>query len=312
MSYSTAISQQHHTSAADSSAVTSAAVEASYTPQASPQEEQPRQNTYKNNRQDNRLKIVREEGSTLLQDSIANDTAQQPRQVIVISPEHKPHTPTMRQTTDGDISWLIMALLLLMVTIGLKFRRSSRFLTLLLRNLTDTRQRNNMFDETVRESSFMFLLNTTFLVSAGVILYYSVMPQAPLYPAILISISVALAYGFIIWLMYWIWGSIFTTANYTRIWLRGHLSTQAILGLILILPAILCALYPTWASALAYTALGIFILAKIIFIRKGAVIFLHSGTSVILFFYYLCALEIVPLISAYHIVCALCSGVAAE
>ena len=56
---------------------------------------------------------------------------------------------------------------------------------------------------------------------------------------------------------------------------------------------------PPIAPEVAWVAAGVFLVAKMLFIFKGARIFLHGFSSIMLFFYYLCSLEIVPLVLVY-------------
>ena len=84
-------------------------------------------------------------------------------------PLHKPE-PRQADTRQGA-SWLLLALLVLLVAIGLKFRKSAKYIFLLGKEITNTRRRHNVFDDTVRESSFLLLLNTVTLLSEGLLLY---------------------------------------------------------------------------------------------------------------------------------------------
>ncbi|MDE5870106.1 MAG: DUF4271 domain-containing protein, partial [Muribaculaceae bacterium] len=62
-----------------------------------------------------------------------------------------------------------------------------------------------------------------------------------------------------------------------------------------------------WTVGLLEIAAGVFILGKIMFIYKGFRIFFNQISSWMLFLYYLCSVEIVPLILTYFATLQLCS-----
>lgn len=243
---------------------------------------------------------------SLTVDSLTPDTLA--HTAIIVSPTEHLHTPEPRTPNSTYTeSWLLLALLVLLVTIGFKFRNSTHYLSLLAREITNTRRRNNMFDDTVRETSFLLLLNIAALLSGGLLLYmYQSGGTAISLPGALAGMGIGLAYGLFMWIAYIITGRIFTDTATARIWLRGHNSAQGLLGLLLLPTALAAIADPSLSPQLALAAIILFGTAKLIFICKGARIFLNSLTSVVLFFYYLCSLEMVPLILAYAAARHLC------
>lgn len=199
----------------------------------------------------------------------------------------------------GD-SWLMIGLLILMVAIGLKFRNSSKFIASLLRETTNTRRRHNVFDDTVRESSFLLLLNVVALLSGGLLLYLALTAGTqPELPAALATMGVTLLYGLFIWVAYCVTGWIFSDSDTMHLWVRGHTAAQGLLSILLLPLALASVVDPPIAPEVAWVAAGVFLVAKMLFIFKGARIFLHGFSSIMLFFYYLCSLEIVPLVLVY-------------
>ncbi len=73
----------------------------------------------------------------------------------------------------GASSWVTGGLLLLFCVVALRFRNNYRYMVGLLRDLTEVRERHNMFDDTVRETSLLVLLNLLQAGCAGVVLAYA-------------------------------------------------------------------------------------------------------------------------------------------
>ena len=249
---------------------------------------------------------------SLATDSLAKDSTDSLHSALVFIPADTYHESEPRHSNGLQTSsWLLMALLVLLVAIGLKFRRSTGYIVMLARDVTNTRRRNNMFDDTVRESSFLLLLNIVTLLSGGMLLYLVLSAGTT---AVLSDagqcMGVALAYGLFMYGAYYLWGSIFTDHTALEVWVCGHTAAQGLLGFIL-LPLSLAAIAdPIIAPELAYTGLGFFAVSKLVFIFKGARIFLNGPASVVVFFYYLCNLEMVPLILAYAAAVSLCQSAA--
>ena len=244
---------------------------------------------------------------TLSADSIAADTltADSVHPALILQPHDVPHHAAPREASHAG-SWLLLALIALMVAVGLKFRNSTNYISLLARDLTNTRRRNNLFDDTVRETSFLMLLNLVSLLSGGLLLYlYIRRGQSTEVTGAAMVMGLSVAYGIFLWICYTIAGWTFTDRTSMHIWRRGHSAAQALLGLAL-LPLSLVAVADTQlVIPLCIAAAILFLIAKIIFIYKGLRIFIDGFASIVLFFYYLCGLEIVPLILAYLAACHL-------
>ena len=65
--------------------------------------------------------------------------------------------------------------------------------------------------------------------------------------------------------------------------------------------------YPKWDVPVLLIAAGVFVIGKIVFLYKGFRIFFTQISSWLLFLYYLCSLEIVPLILTYLGAVTLCT-----
>lgn len=105
---------------------------------------------------------------TVLADSVASDTTY----VIVVNPAEPAETLPAKVSDGGvEMSWIIGGLMLLFVVAAIRFSRNSKYLAAMFRDATEIRERRNVFDDTVRETSFMVLLNLLWCVSGGILLY---------------------------------------------------------------------------------------------------------------------------------------------
>ena len=236
-------------------------------------------------------------------DSIASAAAAGPRPHYGIVLE-RPALPEVRTTGEGSnaLSWLFTALILIFVTACVRYRKNTRFFSLMIHDVVNVRERHNAFDDTLRETSFLWLLNLLWCGAAGVLLYGFVSP-APLQGFsvghIALCIALAAAYTIFLTIAYSAIGNIFSDSGKAAMWVKGYLSTQAMEAILLFPIALLLLCLPELSGPLLTAGLIIFIFAKILFIYKGFCIFFTHFASWVLFLYYLCSLEIVPVILTY-------------
>ncbi|MDE7160810.1 MAG: DUF4271 domain-containing protein [Muribaculaceae bacterium] len=224
--------------------------------------------------------------------------------ILIEAPAPPPPSPPA--VGAGGSSWVTGGLLLLFCIVALRFRNNYRYIVGLIRDLTEVRERHNMFDDTVRETSFLVLLNLLQGGCAGVVLAYALFDApSPLQTAL--CTGACLVYTLVMWMAYSIVGNVFSDRVHTRMWVRGFISSQGLLSLPLLPVALLCLCYPGEAHTLILTGLGCLICAKLVFIWKGFRIFFTQISSWVLFLYYLCSLEIVPLILTAVGAMAVCS-----
>ena len=258
---------------------------------------------------------------TVAVDTVAADTVPAREKVFGVTLE-MPERPTVERAVKNDgLSWILGGMFILFFTIGLRFRNNQKYVTSLLRNLVEVRVRQNVFDETVRETSFLILLNLLWSCSAGIILCRLIahtvgnnpiwsfgIPALTTSPSLCMAIcmGVMIVYTCFMALCYLMVGSVFSDLVKAKMWLKGFAASQGLLSILYFPLAMLLLFYPEWADILFWTALCTFLLAKIIFIWKGFRIFFTQFSSWVLFLYYLCSLEIVPLILTYWVACFLC------
>lgn len=228
-----------------------------------------------------------------------------------------------REKYFGTESWVIAGLLILLVAVCLRVQANRKYLVALLTDITDVRERHNVFDDTVRESFLLVMLNVLWSCCAGILLYGGISEYSGIHlpgggESILQGVAggglymavcggVALVYTAIMTFAYWIVGNVFSDRAHTAVWIKGFLAEQG-LSVILLLPLSLLMLsYPEWTPTIEIIAIIVFIIGKIVFIWKGFRIFFIQMRSWLIFLYYLCSLEIVPLVLTIILAMELCS-----
>ena len=235
-----------------------------------------------------------------------------------------PEVPKVKESNSRNMgmSFILAGLFLLFCILGLRFRNNSKYISALLHNLVDVRERSNVFDETVRETAFIVLLNLLWSCSAGIVLCallaYTIpadptasfgLPALTAKPALCTAVCMGLMvlYTCGMALAYLTVGTVFYDALHAKMWLKGFCASQGLLAIVFFPLAQLLLYCPQWWQELLWTALGSFLITKFVFIWKGFRIFFTQFSSWVLFLYYLCSLEIVPLILTYWAACQLCS-----
>ena len=234
------------------------------------------------------------------------------RKAIVIGPAAGSAAPPRaipRAADAGAASWLILGLVGLFMLIALRYRRHFKFTGRLVYDLASVKRRRNMFDDTVRETIFGIMLNVLCIVSVGLLLSaglsytgYAPAPAAGYLPESL-GICLLLTAGYYLCqlIAYLIIGRVFVSRSSTKIWIRGFTAGQSLLGIVLFPLAMLSVFYPAGMSVLLILSLSAYLSARLLFIFKGARIFSQQKCSYILFLYYLCSIEIVPVLLIWNI-----------
>lgn len=236
--------------------------------------------------------------------------------IVLQAPEPVAPAP---QARPDNLSWVYLTLALLFCVIGFRLHNNSRCWGATLNDLLDTRERHNVFDETARETSFLVLMNIVWCASAGVLLWESVQlltPDIPWFsfsitgdPALGIAICAGMcaAYNAVMLLAYWVVGNVFTDTAQTGSWVRGAAAANALEAVAFFPLALMVLVWPQWTPILLICAASVLSLGKILFIFKGFRIFFSGFASLLLFLYYLCSLEIVPLLLTYVLTLEVCT-----
>lgn len=220
-------------------------------------------------------------------------------------------------------SWVLMVLLALFVCVCVRIKSNAGYLKALLSSLTDVRERHNAFDDTVRETSLLVMLNALWSCCAGVALYHTLLyvvqgqpewnsfglPALTQSPTLCTAVcmGVAALYTVGMTVAYYTVGCVFTDALHARMWVKGFVAEQALSAAVLLPTALALEGYPEYSCPLLIIAGITFVCGKIVFIWKGFRIFFTQISSWVLFLYYLCSLEVVPLILTFLLAMQLCA-----
>ncbi len=220
------------------------------------------------------------------------------------------------------LSWIYVILFSAFFLTCIRVRGNFKFIGSFFRDLVVVKERENLFDVTVRETSFIFFLLLLSGCSLGVLLSLAVPifgghflsnPDLPTFglaaegqfiPAITCMGLVCVYIG-AMWACYIVVGKVFTDTLHTWLWVRGFTSGTG-LGAAVFFPLALAALaYPTHTREIILVAFAMLILVKFLFIIKGFRIFFTESSLWVVFLYYLCSLEIVPLVITFGLACSL-------
>ena len=248
---------------------------------------------------------------TSASDSIAETdslvVAPEPVYGIVLTPPEPLPELSFRNDNNEGISFILSALFLLFLLIALRFHNNIKYAVSIFRNLIETRTRQNIFDDTVRETSLIVLLNILWCASAGLIgysVFRFLFPEELLFSASVIGMlwgmAIAVVYSLFMWWAYSAVGWVFSDKTHAALWVKGFSASQALMTLPFFIFALLGICRPEAAPGVGIAAATVFIFAKLVFIWKGYRIFFNQFSSWVLFLCYLCSLEIVPLILCYR------------
>ena len=183
-----------------------------------------------------------------LPDSLMTDSIAEPVYGLVIENPIVREPAPERDSEEIGISFVWLLLVGLFCAVSLKFKNNARYLKAVISDLTEVRTRQNAFDETVKETSFLILLNVLWVCSIGVLLWQAIMLDVghaapwesfsiPDRPALGIAICVATTgvYALLMAIGYWIIGFVFADRERAGMWLKGSGASQG-LEVILLLP----------------------------------------------------------------------------
>lgn len=246
--------------------------------------------------------------------SLSQDTAivEESHPAIVLIDYPRGRDVAHRSESATGMSWVILLFVVVFLLSCLNYKNNFKYIKSIVSDLTDVRSRNNMFDDTVRESTFLTMLNVMCVISVALLSYTAVMLANPAFSDLsfvstIASIGgIAISYYLFQYAMYWAFGNIFGDVSKTSSWIKGFASSQGLLGVILFPLSLISFFYADIAQTVCIVAFILFVLARFVFIFKGFRIFFAQISSWLLFLYYLCSVEIIPMIFAYLLVVKVC------
>ena len=227
---------------------------------------------------------------------------------LLLTPPEEIEPAPQRPEGNTGVSFILSGLFLILLVIALRYRNNVKYVVTMVRNLVETRTRQNVFDDTVRETSLIVLLNILLFGSAGIVMwvvyqFYNPESVATVSKPVgmLIAMALAAVYSLFMWMSYICVGWVFSDRSHAMLWVRGYAAGQALIAPIIFLTALVGLCRPETSLEVGIVSAAVFILAKLAFIWKGYRIFFNQFSSWVLFLCYLCSLEIVPLILCYRI-----------
>ena len=236
------------------------------------------------------------------------ETAPEPIYGIILTPPPHEESAPVRQQDNLGVSFILCGIFLLFLIIALRFHNNIKYAVKMFRNLVETRARQNIFDDTVRETSLIVLLNILWCICAGIIgfcVFQYLYPQSVTAQfqsiGMLWGMAIAVVYSLFMWWTYTGVGWVFSDKTHAEMWVKGFSASQALMAPAFFLTALLGICRPDTAIGVGIASAAVFILVKLVFIWKGYRIFFSQFSSWVLFLCYLCSLEIVPLILCYRL-----------
>lgn len=210
--------------------------------------------------------------------------------------------PTPRSNRIANDSGVLVLLTATLMLVAFNFKHCYRLFKVLGQELVSVRRRNNVFDDTTtNETRVLLVLLLQLWVCEGLIGYTWLTQEGYLgggaqLMAVGMMVGVAMLFFLFQLVAYRVVGYVFTDHVGAVQWVKGYDASQAFLGITLLVPALVTLFYPMWLTPMLWVALGLYILARILFIIKGFRIFYENIGSLFYFILYLCALEITPVV----------------
>ena len=110
-------------------------------------------------------------------DTVAADTVVTHKAIMLTYP-HPNRPPEPAPQTFG-FSAVVLLLILVFTAVCLRFRNNVKYVKAIIDDLVEVRLRHNIFDDTVRETSFLVMLNALWSLSAGIIVYAAIPVLSP-------------------------------------------------------------------------------------------------------------------------------------
>lgn len=204
-----------------------------------------------------------------------------------------------REQLPGYDSGVMCMLLAVFLFICANYRYYSSFIKSFTQDMIGQRTRKNAFDDrhTVSETRVLISLILLVCLCEGILIYSYFAGKG-----INVTASAGVAVAAAAALIYYVWqtlaynciGYLFGTPDNRTSLLRSFNATQSLLGPLLAVTAMPALFYPEFSTALCATGATLYVVARLLFIYKGFIIFYNNFLSLIYFILYLCAVEIIP------------------
>lgn len=214
-----------------------------------------------------------------------------------------------RNMSVGSSDILALLLVFSFLLVASAYRDGHKLLFQMVRYLFDVKERVSIFvDSTMNESRLRFSLLIQTFILEGIVIYCAYSNYSPAiaesHLPLVVGGGIVAVFLFYLsqFLVYQLLGYVFSDRLSVRLWIESFVSVNSLLGIVLY-PIVLSILYLPYSITFNLILVAIcYILSRIIFIYKGAKIFLRDSYGLVYFILYLCTLEIAPLL-------LLCQGV---
>jgi len=214
--------------------------------------------------------------------------------------------PEQRTLLPGYDSGVLCLLIGVFMILAANFRHYSTFVKNFSYDLWSVRRTDNTFTvRTVSETGIQASIVLVACLCEGIIINAALTAaglSTPLstFPEIASLTVLALLYYLWQLMAYRIVGYVFADKLTARQWLKGFNASCALLGMMLVVPAIVVLFNPGLTSLVAGLGILCYLVARLIFIFKGFRLFYDNFGSLIYFILYLCTLETVPLVLIFR------------
>lgn len=187
-------------------------------------------------------------------------------------------------------SWLLATVLLLFILTAFNIR----YILKLFGNY-------EVHVATESRTMLLLILQTSILEGIMFFCYYRMEQFNLTIEAAGVFCSMTLVYNLFTILMFQTTGFVFAGSGESVAWNRSQLASQAMFGLLLIIPVLVALIRPEFCRYTILVGLVFYVLARLNFIIKGWQIFYEDLSSWFYFILYLCTLEILPVVILWKI-----------
>ena len=207
-----------------------------------------------------------------------------------------PLEPTTVATVDSVV---VATVLVLLVLIAFSAKHVRRLFKQFFNEVWLIRRHDNAYDENVTQESrtILLLMLLTSVLEGTIGAAFFVGPTAHEFlSGSFIGVGIAIVFNVFSIVACSVVGYTFTSPFMAIQWRRSLMATQAILGLMLVIPLIVVLSAPSEIFQGIILSVILYLIARILYIVKGIRIFYTGITSLLYFILYLCTLEIIPLL----------------
>ena len=220
--------------------------------------------------------------------------------------------PAGRTLLPGYDSGVLCMLIAVFLLLAFNMRHCSTFIKNFSYDLWSVRRTDNTFVvRTFSETGIQMSIVLLACLCEGIIVNAAMTSggiSTPLPAFHEIAALSATAVVYYLWQIcaYRVVGYVFTDKLSARQWLKGFNASYALLGIMLVIPALIVLFNPGAAAVVVTVGTVCYLIVRLIFIFKGFRLFYDNFGSLLYFILYLCTLEIVPVVLIFRCIGRFC------